>query len=325
MNKQFFGLLVFLGIGTILFFAVPPRSSNLVLKDDREKASYAFGLNLGEGLRQRHSDLDAASFKRGVADALADRGFLLSPTEMQTSLPLVSGTESGIPEKLPIISFFKPFKYKRLKASYAFGVDIGLGWKKNLIDLSPELVIRGIRDAMSESAALLTSEEANATMIKYGHELMRRQEIARKKQGLRNKKAGEGFLAKNKLQKDVVTLSCGLQYQVMTEGTGNSPEPQNFVILKYRGTRIDGSVFDTSDASTKPMIFPMGGMLRAWSEAVPMMKEGAKWRIFVPAEEGYGEDGSSNIGPNEILIYDLELVKILPGQPEPTPMEKASS
>ncbi len=127
-----------------------------------------------------------------------------------------------------------------------------------------------------------------------------------------NKAKGEAFLAQNKTKQGVVSLPCGLQYKIIADGTGASPEPGNFVMLKYRGTRIDGAVFDTSD---QPSVFAMGGIMKGWSEALEQMKPGSKWQLFIPPEDGYGGDGGPRVGPNETVVYELELVKVLQERP----------
>ena len=326
MNKQFWIVLFLVAVGAVLFFAIPAAPPSNSLNNDREKASYAFGMNLGSILQKRLFNVDPSTILLGMKDALAGRRFQLSPSEMKEGLALANSEQtqqSGTGTQSSWFAFFSPLKNNRAKAGYAFGVDQGINWKQNRMDLLPEVVNQGIMDMVSGSGLRISPADATEILARYGHELMRRQEKERKELGPINQKAGEAFLARNKLNKDVVSLPCGLQYKVLLQGTGNSPESQNFVILKYRATRIDGSVFDSSDKFTKPMVFPMGGIIRGWSEALSLMKEGAKWQLFIPANEAYGEDGTSNVGPNETLIYDLELVKILPGQPQPTEDEKS--
>jgi FKBP-type peptidyl-prolyl cis-trans isomerase FklB len=141
----------------------------------------------------------------------------------------------------------------------------------------------------------------------------RREQVAEE-----NRRQGEAFLERNKTNPGVVCLPGGLQYQVVADGKGQSPDLTNWVNLKFRGTRINGTEFDASDPHAETRIFAMRGIIRAWQDALQLMKPGAKWRLFVPPSLAYGKEGSPAAGPNETLIYDLELVSILPGQPQPT-------
>ena len=144
------------------------------------------------------------------------------------------------------------------------------------------------------------------------------QQERRDKDAVENSRRGEAFLAQNKTNQGVATLPGGLQYKVIAQGSGQSPDLTNWVNLKFRGTRIDGSEFDVSDPHPEARIFSMRGVIQGWQDALQMMKPGGKWRLFVPSSLAYGSDGSPTAGPNETLIYDLELVSVLPGQPPPT-------
>jgi len=224
--------------------------------------------------------------------------------------------------QVPAASPSAAFKDDLEKAGYAFGVNLGGEWKKGEVDLDPDAVARGIKDALSGSHVLLSGSEVRATLIKYGQDLRLRVDQKRKELGEKNKSEGEAFLAKNKDAPGVITLPCGLQYQVIAEGKGESPDSTRFVSLKYRGTLIDGTEFDNSKKyPDRSNVYPMGGVIRGWAEALERMNPGAKWRLFVPSDLAYGSDGGPNIGPNATLIYDLELVSISRERPKPTAEE----
>jgi FKBP-type peptidyl-prolyl cis-trans isomerase FklB len=139
--------------------------------------------------------------------------------------------------------------------------------------------------------------------------------------GEKNKKTGADFLAGNKTKEGVkthaVTVTTNtyeLQYKVLTEGNGESPKTNDMVTVNYRGTLIDGTEFDSSYKRGQPATFPVNGVIRGWTEALQMMKPGAKWQLFIPSELAYGERGTANIGPNATLIFEVELVSSQPRQ-----------
>ena len=128
--------------------------------------------------------------------------------------------------------------------------------------------------------------------------------------GSANKKADIEFLAKNKKEKGVKTLASGLQYQIIKAGTGASPKATDTVVTHYRGNLIDGKVFDSSYKRGQPATFPVNGVIKGWTEALQKMKVGGKWKLFIPSELAYGEKGPASIGPNSVLIFEIELLEI---------------
>jgi len=128
-----------------------------------------------------------------------------------------------------------------------------------------------------------------------------------------NKKSGEVFLVENKKKDGVVNLPSGLQYKIIKAGTGTSPKAADTVTVNYKGTLVDGTEFDSSYKRGEPVTFPVGGVIPGWTEALQKMKVGSKWQLFIPASLGYGEKGAGNvIGPNATLIFEVELISILP-------------
>ncbi|MGR9114631.1 MAG: FKBP-type peptidyl-prolyl cis-trans isomerase [Gammaproteobacteria bacterium] len=126
-----------------------------------------------------------------------------------------------------------------------------------------------------------------------------------------NKAAGSAFLAENARKPNIVTTASGLQYEVLTEGTGASPSASDSVTVHYRGTTIDGTEFDSSYSRGAPATFPLNRVITGWTEGVQLMKEGAKYRFFIPSDLAYGPRGAGQaIGPNSTLIFDIELIKV---------------
>jgi len=197
------------------------------------------------------------------------------------------------------------------KVSYSIGLNIGKDFKAQNIEVNPELLARGIKDAISDTKPLLTDEEIQEAIGSFQQERMAEAEEMAKAAGEKNRQEGESFLLENAKKEGVVTLPSGLQYKVIEEGTGKSPEPGDQVTVHYRGTLVDGTEFDSSYERGEPVTFPVGGVIPGWTEALQLMKEGAKWQLFIPPSLAYGEKGAGQvIGPNATLIFDVELISV---------------
>jgi FKBP-type peptidyl-prolyl cis-trans isomerase FklB len=190
------------------------------------------------------------------------------------------------------------------KNGYSVGYDIGRSLQRQLTDVDAESMARGLKDAMGGVAPALPDQEIQQRFATV------RQESA-KKIVEKNKKDGEAFLAKNKGEKGVKTTASGLQYKVITAGKGKQPTAEDTVTVNYRGTLIDGTEFDSSYKRNQPATFPVKGVIAGWTEALPLMKEGSKWMLYIPANLAYGERGAGNmIGPNSTLVFEVELLSI---------------
>jgi FKBP-type peptidyl-prolyl cis-trans isomerase FklB len=214
-------------------------------------------------------------------------------------------------DKMPPIT--AELKNEKQKGSFAIGYTMGMTLRKQIgaetLDLSAFL--RGMQQSLEgEKASLSAIEQQRA--LKTFIAVVQRQQMKKATEALEaNKKRGEDFLAANAKKEGVKTLPSGLQYLVLKEGTGKKPTLSDVVEIDYHGTLIDGSVFDSSVDRGKPMTHPVSGFIPGWKEALPMMKEGAKWRIFVPSKLAYGQKGAGPaIGPNETLVFEIELLKV---------------
>ena len=197
------------------------------------------------------------------------------------------------------------------KQSYSMGADIGKRLKSQSIDVNADSFSLGLKDALSGGKMLLTEEEIRESLSSLQKELMEKQAEKNRLLGEKNKTEGEAFLAENKKKEGVITLPSGLQYKVIKEGTGKQPSADATVETNYRGTLIDGTEFDSSYKRGQPATFPVNGVIQGWTEALQLMKEGAKWQLFVPASLAYGERGAGNvIGPNATLIFEVELISV---------------
>jgi len=202
-------------------------------------------------------------------------------------------------------------KDQKEKISYIIGMDIGMNFKKQSVDIDPDLVARGIKDGVSGAKPLLSEQEAREVMASFEKEMRAKQEAAQKVAGEKNKKQGEAFLAENKKKEGIKTLPSGLQYKVIKAGTGKKPAATDTVTTHYKGTLIDGTEFDSSYKRGKPATFPVGGVIPGWTEALQLMEEGAKWQLFIPPNLAYAERGAGQvIGPHTTLIFEVELISI---------------
>jgi len=202
-------------------------------------------------------------------------------------------------------------KTQKDKVSYAIGLNIGKSLRKDSVEVDPAIFARGVKDALTGAKALLTDDELKAVLTTLQGDLQKRQEETMRQAGEINKKAGDAFLADNKTKPGIVTLPDGLQYKVLTEGTGPKPAATDSVVCNYRGTLIDGTEFDSSYKRGQPATFPVNGVIKGWTEAVQLMPVGSKWQLFLPAELAYGNRGAGpQIGPNATLIFEVELLSI---------------
>lgn len=217
-----------------------------------------------------------------------------------------SGTTAKKPGPAPLV-----LKTPKEKASYAIGLNIGKGLHKDSVDVDTAILLRGLKDAMAGGKALLTDDEAKAAMVAIQADLRKKQEAKMEIAGGENKKEGDAFLAANKAKEGVVTLPDGLQYKILKEGAGPKPSAADSVVCNYKGTLIDNTEFDSSYKRGQPATFPVGQVIKGWTEVLQLMPVGSRWQVFVPSELGYGPRGAGGaIGPNAALIFEIELLSI---------------
>lgn len=206
--------------------------------------------------------------------------------------------------------------------SYAVGMMVGQSWKQQGIDLNDEIFLRGLKDAQAGTNALMTDAEIRDTLNAFRQALTAKQQKMHAELAEKNKAEGASFLATNKNNPGVITLPDGLQYKVLTEGTGKTPAPNDIVTVNYRGTFIDGKEFDSSARAGHPAQFQADHVIRGWTEALSKMKTGSKWELFIPADLAYGEQGGRSIPPDATLIFEVELldVKSAPPVAPPAPL-----
>jgi FKBP-type peptidyl-prolyl cis-trans isomerase len=197
------------------------------------------------------------------------------------------------------------------KVSYAMGMNIGAGLRKQSIDIDPAILARGLKDSFSNGKTLLTEDEQRAVLTQLQGEMRKKQQEAALKASEENKSQGLAYLEANKAKEGVVTLPSGLQYKVLQEGTGPKPVATDQVVCNYRGTLLDGTEFDSSYKRGQPATFPVTGVIKGLTEALQLMPVGSKWQLVIPADLAYGDRGAGpQIGPNATLIFEIELISI---------------
>lgn len=206
--------------------------------------------------------------------------------------------------------------------SYVLGQNMYQNFQQNDIDVNGKLIAKGLLDAYNGNDSFFTQEQSQSLMTQFQQQMMEKQRQRQQQQSgeggqKQQQKAEENlqksqqFLKQNKNKAGVKTTESGLQYKVLEEGSGASPALSDTVVVHYKGTLIDGTEFDNSRKRGQPAEFQLSGVIQGWQEGLQLMKEGAKYKLFIPPELGYGQRGAGqNIGPNEALIFDVELIEV---------------
>jgi len=193
------------------------------------------------------------------------------------------------------------------KFSYAVGISVAKSLEQDGLDIELDAFILAIKDVLAGRGPQLSLDEMNAAFQIH----QQKQQAGRQMAGTENSKIGQAFLEANKSKPGVVTLSSGLQYKILKEGSGSKPTLESTVTVHYRGTLINGEEFDSSYKKNEPISFGLNGLIQGWQIAMPLMPAGSTWRMFIPGELAYSLRGSPpKIGPNETLIFDIELISV---------------
>jgi len=217
----------------------------------------------------------------------------------------------------------KPFPLKDLKdkASYSIGVDIGMNFKKQNMDLNADALAAGAKDALNGKPQV-SPNEIREIMTQWQKEFGEKQKVMATK----NQADGEKYLVENKKKEGVKTTASGLQYKSLKEGAGPQPKASDTVTVNYRGTLIDGTEFDSSYKRGEPATFPLNGVIKGWTEGLQLMKKGSKFQFAIPPNLAYGERAvGADIGPNSTLVFDVELLDVKAGEAAASPSPAATA
>lgn len=208
-------------------------------------------------------------------------------------------------------------KDQKDKVSYSIGMQIGFNLSRQKVEINPDVLAAGIKDAIGGKPQL-TPDQVKEIMATFEKDMEQKQKAA----GEKNKAEGAKFLEENKKKEGVKATASGLQYKVLKEGTGAQPKATDMVTVNYRGTLINGTEFDSSYKRGQAATFPVNGVIKGWSEALQLMKVGSKYQLFIPSDLAYGERAvSAELGANSTLIFEVELVD---AKPAPTPAPAVS-
>lgn len=208
---------------------------------------------------------------------------------------------------VPSIAMGQEMSTPQQKYSYTVGFNVGQNIKRTNVEIDVDAFTQAIRDVLTGGDLKMTEDEMQAVLAEERRKLAEVQQAL----SLKNKQAGEDFLAENLKREEVKQTDSGLQYEIVREGTGAKPTINDMVVVHYRGTLVDGTEFDSSYNRNAPATFPVSGVIKGWQEGIQMMRTGAKWKLYVPSALAYGEKGAGGpIGPHQALIFEVELQEI---------------
>lgn len=196
------------------------------------------------------------------------------------------------------------------KVNYAIAQNMAQNFKQNGLTIEPDIFVMALADVRDGVELRLTEEEMQAAMQEFQEQAMVKREEEQKKLSETNLAEGAAFLEANKAKEGVVTTESGLQYRVITEGTGVKPKATDTVTVHYAGKLLDGTEFDSSYTRQEPVEFPVNGVIAGWTEALLLMPQGSKWELVIPAELAYGPGGNGPIPPNSVLQFEVELLEV---------------
>ncbi|MFC0679263.1 FKBP-type peptidyl-prolyl cis-trans isomerase N-terminal domain-containing protein [Lysobacter korlensis] len=292
------------------------KQEKTMLTTDREKVSYAIGMDVGNSLKPVGPDLDVAALEQAVRSIFAGNKPTMTQQEAQATdqaLRARIAAREGTPVPGAAPGSQPPAvdkaKVGTLVGSYMVGPS--LAPIKDEVEMS--VFLQGLRTALEGGKPMLAEEEARTVLTAFGQRMQQQMQQQAAEAGERNRTEGAAFLAKNKETKGVFTTPSGLQYMVLREGNGERPKPTDRVRVNYHGTLLDGTVFDSSYERGEPAEFGLNQVIPGWTEGVAMMPVGAKYRFWIPGDLAYGAKGTPGgpIGPNATLMFDVELMSIL--------------
>lgn len=245
-----------------------------------------------------------------LAVALSLALLACKPLDKDTGKP-VDG--SGDDKAAPAVAARGGLKTEKEQVSYVIGMQIGESLKSAKDEVDLETLVKAMKATIDGKEPLLTQEEAMQVMQAFSVRMQAKQVAELEEQKTKNAAEGEKFLAENAKKPEVKTTASGLQYQVLTEGTGAKPKAGDSVRVHYKGTLLDGETFDDSYARGEPVEFALAQVVPGWQEGLQLMPVGSKYKLWIPGKLGYGEQGTPGgpIGPNATLVFEVELLDVV--------------
>lgn len=296
--------------------AAAPGQDKTVLTTDRDKVSYAIGMDVANSIKPVGTDLDFAAFEQGIRHAFAGGPPAMSQDDAKATDAALRAriAARSVKQSPDVPAASPPPTVDKVKVGTLVG---GLMVGPSLVPIKDEVelpvFLQAVRTGLSGGQPLLAEADAKAVLAAFGQRMQEKMHAQAAVAGAKNSSEGTAFLAKNKTVKGVTTTASGLQYMVLRQGSGSRPKTTDSVRVNYKGTLLDGTVFDSSyDRPQPPEAFRLDQVIPGWSEGVTLMPVGSKYRFWIPASLGYGEKGTPGgpIGPNATLQFDVELLGI---------------
>jgi FKBP-type peptidyl-prolyl cis-trans isomerase FkpA len=297
----------------LLLAAGVAAAADPALATERDRVSYLVAADIARDISNVAPDLDYTAFERAMRNAFDGGKPLLSEDEARdvgTALMRRIGARTGKATGLPPGT--QPPAVAKDKVGLLVGTDIGRSLYPIRDQIDIPVFMRSLRHLMGGGKPQMTDAELDALRTAFSQKMQAREEAKRKERAQKALTDGQAFLARNRTVPGVFTTSSGLQYQVLRQGSGKRPRFTERVRVNYEGRLLDGTVFDSSYQRGQSAEFSLGQVIAGWTEGLTLMPVGAKYRFWIPAALGYGEAGSPpNIGPNEVLVFEVELQDVL--------------
>ena len=283
---------------------------------EREKLSYAVGMDIAGSLQPVAPDIDVAALERAARHVIGGGEPTMSQEEAQATDQAVRARLAARQGATPpgAAPGSQPPAVDKAKVGTMIGsFMVGPSLKPIKDEIDVGMLVQGLQAVLQGGKPALSDDEARTVLTTFSERMQGRMQAEAAAAGERNRAAGAEFLAKNKQVKGVFTTPSGLQYMVLRQGSGERPKPTDTVRVNYHGTLLDGTVFDSSYERNQPAEFPLNRVIPGWTEGVGLMPVGAKYRFWIPGELAYGAQGTPGgpIGPNATLVFDVELMAIV--------------